>query len=210
MVVIAGFAIIHSYCQYLFLGPCNTLGTNFPLGLLLTIVGSAGLVVYRIRLVRKRRFRVKILVFTEGTIIREVRGGGDRMIGGTVLGDAPGKLRNWSGQGAQIEYLTSRRTPDEIQAVRRTLMENRFPKGPLNCRTQSEEYKDVAEKILPDIIVEDDCAGIGGEREMTYPHIRPDLKQRIVSVVVREFEGIDHLPESLQSLLRNQRARPYD
>jgi len=118
-------------------------------------------------------------------------------------------LRKWSGQGAQIEYLTSRRTPDEIQAVRRALKENRFPKGRLNYRSQREEYKDVAEKSLPDIIVEDDCAGIGGEREMTYPHIRPDLQQRIVSVVVIEFEGIDHLPESLQGLLRNQRARPY-
>ena len=161
MVIIAGFAIIHSYCQYLFLGPCNTLGSNFPLGLFLMIGGGVGLVVYRIRLLRTSRFRVKILVFTEGTIIREVRGGDGRMIRGTVLGDAPGKLRSWSGQGAQIEYLTSRRTPDEIQAVRRTLKENRFPKGPLNYRSQGEEYKDVAEKVLPDIIVEDDCAGIG-------------------------------------------------
>jgi len=161
MVIIAGFAIIHSYCQYLFLGPCNTLGSNFPLGLFLMIGGGVGLVVYRIRLVRKSRFRVKILVFTEGTIIREARRGDGRMTGGTVLGDAPGKLRNWRGQGAQIEYLTSRRTPDEIQAVRRTLKENRFPKGRLNYRSQGEEYKDVAEKVLPDIIVEDDCAGIG-------------------------------------------------
>jgi len=80
MVIIAGFAIIHSYCQYLFLGPCNTLGSNFPLGLFLMIGGGVGLVVYRIRLVRKSRFRVKILVFTEGTIIREIRGGDGRMI----------------------------------------------------------------------------------------------------------------------------------
>ena len=209
MVIIAGFSIIHSYCQYLFLGPCNILGSNFPLGLFLMIGGGVGLVVYRIRLLRKGRFRVKILVFTEGTIIREVRGTDGRMIGGKVLGNAPSKLRNWSGQGGQIEYLTSRKTPDEIQAVRRALRENGFPRGALNYRSQGEEYKDVAEKILPDIIVEDDCAGIGGEREMTYPHIRPDLKQRIVSVVVREFEGIDHLPESLQGLLRAQRVRPY-
>ncbi len=163
--------------------------------------GGVGLVVYRIRLLRTSRFRVKILVFTEGTIIRELRRGDGRMIGGTVLGDAPGKLRNWSEQGAQIEYLTSRRTPDEIQAVRRTLRENRFPKGRLNYRSQGEEYKDIAEKILPDIIVEDDCAGIGGEREMTYPHIRPDIKRLIVSVVVREFEGIDKLPDGVLSLL---------
>ena len=165
------------------------------------IGGSAGLVVYRLRLLGTSRFRVKILVFTEGTIIREVRGREVRMIGGKVLGDAPRKLRNWSSQGGQIEYLTSRRTPDEIQAVRRTLKENRFPKGRLNYRSQGEEYKDVAEIVVPDIIVEDDCAGTGGEREMTYPHIRPDIKQRIVSVVVREFEGIDQLPDRVLSLL---------
>src|SRR5437867_7399944 len=82
MVIIAGFAIIHSYCQYLFLGPCNTLGSNFPLGLFLMIGGSAGLVVYRLRLLGTSRFRVKILVFTERTIIREVRGREGRMIGG--------------------------------------------------------------------------------------------------------------------------------
>src|SRR5215510_10147098 len=90
MVIIAGFSIIHSYCQYLFLGPCNTLGSNFPLGLFLMIGGGVGLGVYRIRL-RASRFRVKILVFTEGTIIREVRGGDGKMIRGKVLGNASGK-----------------------------------------------------------------------------------------------------------------------
>ena len=85
--------------------------------------------------------------------------------------------------------------------MRRALKENRFPKGRLNYRSQGEDYKDVAEKILPDIIVEDDCAGIGGEREMTYPHIRPDIKRRTVSVAVREFEGIDQLPDRVLSLL---------
>jgi len=203
MVMIAGFALIHSYCQYLFLGPCNINGSNFPLGLFLMIMGGAGLVFYRIGLVRKRII-AKILVFTEGTLIREVRDGHGRMTGGTKLGNASAKLKSWNGQGAQIMYLTSKRTEDEIEAVRRTLKTNGFPKGRLYYRNKGEEYKDVAENALPDVIVESDCAGIGGEREMTYPHIRPDIRRRIVSVVVREFEGIDHLPESLQNLLRDQ------
>ena len=29
----------------------------------------------------------------------------------------------------------------------------------------------------------------------------PELRPRIKSIVVREFEGIDHLPDSLQELL---------
>ncbi|OGD56370.1 hypothetical protein A3E73_00070 [Candidatus Beckwithbacteria bacterium RIFCSPHIGHO2_12_FULL_47_17] len=43
---------------------------------------------------------------------------------------------------------------------------------------------------------------IGGEAEMTYPHIREDLKPKIKSIVVKEFQGIDHLPEKLQDLLK--------
>jgi len=54
---------------------------------------------------------------------------------------------------------------------------------------------------MPDILIEDDCESIGGESEMTYPHIREDLKQKIKSIVVKEFQGIDHLPDSLTALI---------
>ncbi len=146
---------------------------------------------------------MKILVFTEGTIIREERDNKSRMVGGWKIAEAPKKLATWQAQGAQILYLTSRRTALEIEAVRRVLSENRFPEGELFYRREREEYKDVAERLLPDMIVEDDCAGIGGEVEMTYPHIRPDLKSRIKSVVVKEFGGIDHLPDSLTELSKH-------
>ncbi len=164
------------------------------------LAGGVGLVVYRIRLLRGKR-GPRILVFTEGTIIKEVRGGNGEMVGGTVLGNAAGKLKKWDGQGARIMYLSSRRSTGELNVVRMVLKKNGLPKGSLYFRRQGEDYKDVAERILPDVIVEDDCAGIGGEREMTYPHIRSDLKERIVSIVVREFEGIDQLPDSFSRLL---------
>ena len=61
--------------------------------------------------------------------------------------------------------------------------------------------EDVAERAVPDVIVEDDCESIGGEIEMTYPRIRPEIKARIISVVIREFGGIDHLPEMPSELL---------
>jgi len=59
----------------------------------------------------------------------------------------------------------------------------------------------VAERVMPDILIEDDCESIGGESEMIYPHIREDLKQKIKSIVVKEFQGIDHLPDSLTALI---------
>jgi hypothetical protein len=199
-VMIAGYAIIHSYCEFLFLGPCNSQGYDFPLGVSLMILGWAGLAVYRVNLMRSKRVLAKILVFTEGTIIREKRDTTGKMVGGIMLGNAAGKLEIWKRQGAQITYLTSRRDSQEVKAVGQTLKQYRFPKGQLLSRGPGESYGTVAEKIMPNIIVEDDCASIGGQKEMTYPQIKPEVRSRIRSVVVREFAGIDSLPSSLLDL----------
>lgn len=116
-------------------------------------------------------------------------------------GEAVEKLKSWNKQGAEIYYLTSRRIKDEVEAIRTILNKYNFPDANnLHFRHQGEDYQDVAEKLMPDIIVEDDCESIGGEIEMTYPHIREDLKRKIKSVIVKEFEGIDHLPDKLESI----------
>lgn len=116
------------------------------------------------------------------------------------IGSAMRKITAWKNQGATILYLTSRRTPEEVQIIRDVLKKYHFPDGELLFREAGEEYKDVAERVLPDIIVEDDCESIGGEEEMTYPRIKTILKARIKSIVVKEFGGIDHLPDDLSSL----------
>lgn len=67
-------------------------------------------------------------------------------------------------------------------------------------RREGEEYKNAAERVIPDILIEDDCESIGGEVEMTYPHIKPELKTRIKSITVKEFGGIDHLSENISDL----------
>jgi hypothetical protein len=36
---------------------------------------------------------------------------------------------------------------------------------------------------------------------MTFSQLRPELRERIASVVVREFGGIDHLPDDPSMLL---------
>ena len=114
------------------------------------------------------------------------------------VGHAVEKLIRWKTQGAIILYLTSRRIKEEIEAIKTILEEYNFPdSNNLYFRRQGEDYKEVAERLLPDIIVEDDCESIGGKEEMTYSHIRQDLKVKIKSVVVKEFEGIDHLPDKI-------------
>lgn len=161
---------------------------------------------------------MKILVFTEGTIIMHPSAKGlsreervkqsqtrERSIHdyrNYIPNDnATEKLLNWKKQGAEIYYLTSRTTTEEINDIRFVLERFDFPDNQnLLHREEGEKYKDVAERLMPDILVEDDCESIGGEVEMTYPHIREDLKSKIKLILVKEFGGIDHLPDELSQL----------
>jgi hypothetical protein len=163
---------------------------------------------------------MRILVFTEGTILthrshiglrretvvklvknQKESFGPEYFVSSVPIGNCVCKIEGWKTQGATIAYLTSRRTSEEVQIIRNVLLTSGFPEGELNFRKTGEEYKDVVERVLPDIIVEDDCESIGGEKEMTYPHIKQELKLRIKSIVVREFGGIDHLPNNVSDLM---------
>ncbi len=164
---------------------------------------------------------VKILVFTEGTLLihKDWPGLSREEMAARVkaapppkgpqdwdaqvpAGRAVGKLHAWQAQGAETAYLTSRRKPEEVEVIRQVLRRHHFPDGPLYFRREGERYSDVAERVRPDVLVEDDCESIGGEAEMTYPHIRPEFKSRITSITVPEFGGIDHLPDDLEALQR--------
>ena len=171
--------------------------------------------------------KIRILVFTEGTVLmhalakgvsreERVRQSQDiitrfKVTSGSVrdfknyipVGNAVEKLNSWKQQGAEIIYLTSRRIKSEIETIKKILSKNNFPDFKnLYFRKQGEKYKNVAEKLLPDVFVEDDCESIGGEKEMVYPHIKKELKSKIKSVVIKEFERIDNLPIDI-TLFRN-------
>lgn len=120
------------------------------------------------------------------------------------VGNAAKKLQEWKGQGAKICYLSSHRNAKDVEEDRAVLKKNAFPDGQIFYRRNREEYKDVVEIIrpLPDVIVEDDCESIGGKAEMVYPNLRPELKNKIKSIVVKEFEGIDHIPDSISELVK--------
>lgn len=162
---------------------------------------------------------MKILVFTEGTVLmhsacegltREERVQQSKNRIRSIhdyrnyipVDNAVEKLQSWKNQGAEIYYLTSRTTPEEIEDIKFVLDKFQYPDSQnLLYRKERGKYKDVAERLMPDILVEDDCESIGGEVEMTYPHIRLDLKEKIKSVVVKEFGGIDHLPNDISRLM---------
>ena len=158
------------------------------------------------------------MVFTEGTIIMHKNARGLKRedivkqnrkrepstkdyISYIPIKNAVDKLNKWKNQKAKILYLTSRRKPEQIKDIKTVLKKYKFPEGKLLFRRGDEEYKDVPERVTPDILVEDDCESIEGIDEMTITHIKPEIKKKIKSVVVKEFEGIDHLPDNINELL---------
>lgn len=116
------------------------------------------------------------------------------------IGNAVSKIQKWKNQGAEIIYLTSRKEQNEIEDIKKILQKYNFPEGELAYRKENEEYKDVAERILPDILIEDDCESIGGEKEMTITRVKSEIKQKIKPIVIEEFCGIDHLFDDINLL----------
>jgi hypothetical protein len=163
---------------------------------------------------------MKILVFTEGTIIMPKIGSDvsrEERVKQSIdnlpevndfrsyipCESAVAKLNNWKLQGADIYYLTSRTKPEDIEDVKYALNKHNFPDVQnLLFRKENQGYKDVAEQLLPDILIEDNCESIGGEAEMTFPHIQSKIKNKIHSIVVKEFAGIENLPDSICDLTK--------
>lgn len=110
------------------------------------------------------------------------------------------KLRRWESHGAEILYLSSHRNPEHVEHDESVLARWGFPSGPVYFRREGQTYASVVEDILPDVLIEDDCESIGGLPQMTYPHLSPAAQSRIKSIVVKEFGGIDHLPNDSPSL----------
>lgn len=113
------------------------------------------------------------------------------------------KLNKWVAQGAKLCYLSALKENENIKADKTVLKRYAFPEGRIYHRNSGESYQEVVERMspLPDILIEDDCQSIGGEVEMTYPNLMPELKAKIKSIVVKEFSGIDDLPDKLEDLI---------
>lgn len=107
------------------------------------------------------------------------------------------KLKTWVNAGAEIYYLTSR-TGDQVDKISIVLKKYNFP-NPENLayRVDGEEYCDVVKRIQPTVLIEDDCESIGGQSEM----ISSTLSNEIRTIVLKEFEGIDKLPDEPHLML---------
>lgn len=115
------------------------------------------------------------------------------------IGRAKEIIRCWQQQGARIVYCTSRkeRQADDIAAL---LKKYGFTSAFLVARERGETYRYLVEAIRPAVLVEDDCKSIGGAWQMCITKVKPEIKEKIVSVVVPEFKGIDCLPTNIGQL----------
>ena len=145
---------------------------------------------------KDNNFKIKILIFTEGTII------GPRNLfqhfnhaSYVPIGTSSEKTFDWYKQGADIIYLTSRKRKIQVVTIADILGRNNFAPGILISREGNEMYKDIVESVKPDILIEDDCRSIGGKWQMCITYVKPEIKRKIKSIVVKEFQGIDHLPK---------------
>ena len=150
---------------------------------------------------RAKEMNKIIMLFTEGTVF------GPKNILGFYfhtkyipIGNCRQKIRAWDEQGAEIVYITSRKTEKQVDEIRDLLKRYDFPDGRLYYRDRKQKYKDIVEEIMPNILIEDDCRSIGGRWQMCITYVNPELKEKIQSIVVKEFKGIDHLPDKFGAL----------
>ena len=164
---------------------------------------------------REASRRRRVLVFLHGTAIMHAAAAAvprEERVAQVVRGDAgirdfdayvptPGavaKVRAWEARGAEIVYLSSHRDLAGVAADERVLRRDGFPAGPVLCRRPGESYGDVATAAHVDVLVEDDCESIGGAPQQTHPQLPGPERQRVHSVVVPEFGGLEALPDDLR------------
>ncbi|MFH1631205.1 MAG: methyltransferase domain-containing protein [Candidatus Aenigmatarchaeota archaeon] len=169
--------------------------------------------------------KIKIMVFLHGTtIMHKTAFGvsakerlkqvarGDKSVcdqsSYVPIGNVIKKLKKWKAQGADILYLSpltksksvrvdERASEKDFDGEKSVLLRYGFPKGRLYHRKTGEQYKDIVEKAIPDVLIEDDCKSIGGVKEMSITYVRSNIKKKIVSMIVKEFNGIDNLPDDI-------------
>ena len=141
-----------------------------------------------------------IMLFVEGTLIKPKSWFSLYNHNAYIpIGNAVKIIKTWQQQGANIIYCTSRkkRQADDIATL---LKRYGFDGSFLVSRETKESYKDIVEILRPDILIEDDCKSIGGAWQMCITKINPEVKEKILSIVVPEFKGIDNLPIDIKQL----------
>lgn len=136
----------------------------------------------------------KIMIFTEGTILKP------KYVNNTLsrinvmryvpIKNSIEKLKMWQEEGYEVIYITSLKGRKAMKMAQR-LDELGFIGSMVGYRQKNQDYATLIKEELPDILIEDNCRSIGGEKNMCYSELTDELKNNIKHIVVEEFEGID-------------------
>ena len=106
------------------------------------------------------------------------------------IGRAVEKINGWHEQYTVV-LCTFRR--HRLHLVRQALRDYGVTYDALEYRRRGESYGDVVMRVRPDILLEDDCASIGGAKETCIAQVPAAQRQAIRSIVVPEFQGVDEI-----------------
>lgn len=141
-----------------------------------------------------------IMIFVEGTIMKPKSWFSLHNHTTYIpIGNAVKIIKIWEQQKANIIYCTSRRKK-QAENIAALLKKYGFPGFYLICREPKERYKTIVELLQPNVLIEDDCKSIGGAWQMCITKVNPTIKEKMRSIVVPEFKGIDHLPINIHQL----------
>ena len=141
-----------------------------------------------------------IMLFVEGTIIKPKSWFSLYNHNAYIpIGNAVKIIKAWQQQGANIIYCTSRKK-SQADDIATLLKGYGFVGSSLVSREPKESYKDIVEMLRPDILIEDDCKSIGGAWQMCITKVNKEIGEKILSIVVPEFKGIDNLPADIEQL----------
>jgi hypothetical protein len=118
------------------------------------------------------------------------------------------KIAEWHRRGATVEYFSSHRNEDDVQTDQEVLRRHAFPNGPVHSRAPGESYGVAAERLNPDVIVEDDCESMGGAPETIAARLRPAASRSVACLVLPEFVGLEGLPDDPSQLLELRNRLP--
>ena len=154
-----------------------------------------------IELSQQQQKNKTIMIFTEGTVLVPKSIWGLFSFASYIpCRNCVEKIKEWQLQGAEIVYFTSRKSPNMVSLIAELLKKYGFPGTKLYYRESRQHYHDIVEQVMPDVLIEDDCKSIGGSWQMCITYVKPELKSKIKSIVVKEYRGIGHLPDHIAEL----------
>ena len=140
-----------------------------------------------------RKNKKKIIIFIEGTTFYT------KPIlflfskkGYVPIGNAVKIINDLYADGNEI-YLLSYVKKKRYAFIKSIIDSYKIKYTELLCRDKKESYSDLVERICPDILIEDDCKSIGGEKHWCITNVNKEIRNNIKSIIVEEFKGIDEV-----------------